>query len=53
LGVSYIREDGEYMSRMKSGFVPGTYSHYSHVAGLLDELKGFGAVVLQETISFE
>jgi len=53
LGVSYIREDGDYMSRMKSGFVPGTYSHYSHVAGLLDELKGFGAVVLQETISFE
>ena len=42
LGVSYIREDGSYMTRMKSGFIPGTYSH---VTGLLNDLKGFGAVV--------
>ena len=47
LGVSYIREDGFYKTRMRSGFIPGTYSH---VASFLTELKAFGAVVPQETI---
>ena len=47
LGVSYIHEDGFYKTRMRSGFIPGTYSH---VAGFLTELKDFGAVVAQETI---